>query len=153
MKRLSFLICAIILSACCTKKYCEPEIRPEIKITFVDFNSNETSNIKLKVFDTKSNNLINNVSSLVSIKIDGNDIIIINNNFFEGELRDHYFIVEIGTRKDTINNIEYDLFSSTIKCNSCFPFGSEKVNVSDFENFSFSHNGSIISEQSMIIKK
>lgn len=156
------MLLVIDLSGCCTKKDCEYEEDPKIKLKFLidtinGFSEMDLDTVKLCLLN-KTNELIedsveiNNISSY-------NPIFSISNNslkvFFKRviELKDFNYVIKISTIEylDTIKNINYDRNSYNVDCNTCFPFGNGSATQLRIENFEFKNKGVIYHKNDILI--
>ena len=65
------------------------------------------------------------------------------NNWILGDkkigIKDNIYVIKTNVSTDTVNQIKYEKYSETIKCNSCFPFGDGSATVINYKGFSFQH--------------
>ena len=122
---------------CCTKKDCDQIYNPEIVVKFKGFSNADLSKVSILLLDKYSFKKV--------------DSIIYDNGFYnyriyngilsnkEIEIKDYSYIIKTNVSEDTIDQVKYDKYSETIKCNKCFPFGDGSATVINFKGFSFRH--------------
>lgn len=152
--RFKFTFIALVLfSGCCTKKYCPDNYRPSIKVILKNFTLDDLSKTKFFAFDKTTKSLLYSyTTNLVTYGANDGTFSISSPDLIK-ELRDQFFVIQTPTTSDTITGTSYELYTYRIKCNSCFPFGSEKKTVTSFKNFSFQYKGQEYFTDSLTITK
>lgn len=153
MKFKFIFLTLVFLSGCCTKKYCQDNYRPFIKIILKNFTLDDLSKTRLFVFDKTTKTLLNSFTANLVTYESNDGTFRISSDDPNKEIRDQFFVIQTPTTSDTIFGTSYELYTYRIKCNSCFPFGSEKKTVTAFRNFSFQYKGQEFFTDSLTITK
>ena len=149
---LIIIVFSFLLCSCCTLKDCDQEFHPEIHIRFDGFSLADLSKITVLVLDTNSLKAFDSISY-------SNDLneLTIYHWFLENkkiEIKNYSYLIRTNASVDTINHIEYEKHSETIKCNICFPVGDGSATVITYSKFSFQHNRTkYMDNDTLIIKK
>jgi hypothetical protein len=134
---LIFISICLLGNACCTKKDCDQENTPEIVIKLDGFNSSDLTKVSIILLDLNSIEKIDSISFFTESNIYKISKWILEDKKIE--IKDYSYIIKTNVSADTINHINYEKYSKTIKCNSCFPFGDGSATVINYRGFSFQH--------------
>ena len=135
---LPVVLISLFISSCCTKKYCEPEQLPSIKVTLEGFNPSTVGFVI--VYEANS-----------GLQMDSFDFY--QNTVFISKHEQGYYstnkifnIHSESNRIDTLHQVTYDLVSERIECNSCF-MSKDYQEISRFQNLHYHLNtDSILTE-------
>jgi hypothetical protein len=147
-----YLICVLILPGCCTKKACPGESLPQIEITFNNLNSN---NYHITSYTVKNGQQIGaqEYSSDGPITLENTRLVLTPFSDYDiSTASGLYFVIKRENRSDTIRNFQLEFKQVKIVCNKCFPLGSEKETVWQYDNFSYYVNSRLETKSALVLE-
>jgi len=125
----------LFATSCCTKKECEFSVRPDLSIHVQGFTKEEKENSQLYRYNVSNPGFMDSVTVYQDYYDAFSDIYLADSIF--------WYVIRIGDRKDTIDNIRFDVITETVRCNSCFPpgTGSGKEERTRYVNLRYDLNG------------
>lgn len=154
----SFLL-AIVVSGCCTKKYCpceEPEILLELKTdqTSASFSDAEIDAFELILTDEQFSRVD---SAKAWFNLQNEDRVLrLTEEYFGAHralLRSAFILKNnlLGS-SDTISSVHYDSLAFSMECNECM-FKQDEYTCYQFTNKSVIHNNKLLSDFKILIEK
>lgn len=139
MKNPTFLaLFFLFISSCCTKKYCDEDIFPQIVVEYRAIDNNSITNKAIYILDKETSVAIDSVKyNYFDNQFTINKWLMDDVFGDKREFNQYCFVLKINSQCDTIKEINYDRTSEQITCNSCFPFGDGSATVTNHENLSF----------------
>jgi len=151
MKRLLFFIItvsvfSVLIQSCCTKKDCSYAVTPQLVAVYHGFADSE---IEQKVVLIQDRNTMQLVDSVRGQRYD-----LLNNYAVNGDIRQYRFFVKFAFgRTDTISSVSYNIYTESVGCNQCFPFGEDKAQVTKYKDFSWVYNGVTSGSDTLVINR
>lgn len=126
------VFCMLFLSACCHKKKCADDFLPGLTVQFRGVDPGKSNTVKLYTVDK------NGGTDSVQIELDPANPILQLSPFSEMEgsaVKSYKLQWKDNTQE--ITDMHCNFREQEIKCNKCYPFGSDRQTVTTFSKFSY----------------